>query len=82
MSTLHLGTSDAVYIDITVEESDRYTETVRLKIDRECIPGRVQGCNEVFITPRHLDAIGRFMIRQAEEIRNIQKFRSADSTTN
>jgi len=76
MPQLQIDVNPMFTLDITVRESDQYTESVFVKFERNMDPGRIQGCNEMFITPDQLDQLGRFFIRQAKEITSEQFHRN------
>jgi hypothetical protein len=71
MATLNLNKNE---IEVTVRESDEYTESVYVRLDR-LFPKERRGCNEMFLTPSDLEFLGRFLVRQADEIRTAQEFR-------
>jgi hypothetical protein len=76
MAQLRINSNEAFTIDATVRESDEYTQAVYVRFDRHYIPEGVHGCNEFFLTPTQLEQLGRFLVRQADEIRTAQQYRS------
>ncbi len=78
MATLRINSNDTFSIDITVRESDKYTESVYVRVDRYYAPEDVSGCNEFFLKSSELDRLGRFLILQAEEINQTQVNRGRD----
>lgn len=75
MAQLRINANDTFTIDVTVRESDEYTESVYVRIDRHMVPEEIRGCNEMFLTPSQIDQLGRFLIRQADEIQTAQVHR-------
>jgi len=77
MAQLRINANETFTIDVTVRESDEYTEQVYVRLDRHYVPEEIRGCHELFLTPTQLDQLGRFLIRQADEIRTAQEVRKA-----
>lgn len=75
MAQLRINANNTFTIDATVHESDEYTEAVYIRFDRHYIPEGISGCNEFFLTPVQLEQLGRFLVRQADEIRTAQQYR-------
>lgn len=75
MAQLRINANSTFTIDVTVRESDEYTESVYVRIDRHMVPEEIRGCNEMFLTPNQVELLGRFFMRQAEEIRMNQLMR-------
>lgn len=75
MSTLNLDTAPNCVVEITVRESDPFTEKAYVSFDRHMFQTSSKGCDEMFLTPSQLDLLGRYLIRQAEEIRQAQEIR-------
>lgn len=76
MSILRIDGNDTFSTEVTVRESDKYTQAVYVKFERHYVPEEVRGVNEMFLTPNQLENLGHFMIRQAREIRLEQESRS------
>lgn len=74
MAQLVINANKMFTIDATVRESDEYTEAVYVKFERH-FHDRLSGCNEFFLTPIQLEQLGRFLIRQADDIRTAQDMR-------
>ena len=72
MAQLRINVNPTFTLDVTVRESDEYTNSAYLKFEHHMISEEIQGCNEMFITPEHLELIARFLQRQADEIRSAQ----------
>lgn len=75
MATLRIDTNDSFTVDITVSETDKYTKSAYVRFDRHYIPEEIRGCNELFLTPIQLELLGKFFVRQAEEIKNLHSHR-------
>ena len=75
MSQLRIDANEMFTIDITVRESDEYTERAFVRFERNYIPESRQGCDEMFLTLDQLEGLGRFLCRQADEIRWAQNNR-------
>jgi hypothetical protein len=58
-----------------VRESDKYSGAVYMTTKHYVNKDTVRGVHEMFMTPVQLELFGRFLVRQAEEIRQAQKFR-------
>jgi hypothetical protein len=77
MATLQLHTNPNFSLDVSVRESDKYSKAVYLKFEHYISPENIRGVNQMFMTPIQLELLGRFLIRQADEIRTEQSFREA-----
>ena len=75
MAQLRINSNDAFTIDATVRESDEYTESVYVRFDRHYVTEHIRGEHEFFLTPVQLEQLGRFLLRQADEIRTTQEYR-------
>lgn len=75
MAVLRINANPTFTIDVTVRESDKYSEAVYVRFDRSILPEDITGVSEMFLTPNQLDNFGRFLIRQAEEINQAQVYR-------
>lgn len=72
MATLIINANEMFTIDVTARESDEYTQAVYLRFDRNYLPESKQPCSEMYLTPIQLELLGRFLLRQADEIRTVQ----------
>jgi len=75
MEMFRISTGKDFSIEVSVRESDKYTEAAYVKIARLHELADVSGTIEMFMTPAQLDLLGRFLIRQAEELSTAQKIR-------
>ena len=75
MSLLQIRANPNFTIDVVVRESDKYSELVYIKFERNTIDGDIERTSEAFLTPNQLDQLGRYLIRQAEEIAAMQIYR-------
>lgn len=75
MAKLRIDNNETYVTEVTVRESDKYSEFAYVKFDRNMIPEEIRGCNEMFITPNQLELLGKFFVRQAEEIRQEKRLR-------
>lgn len=75
MAQLRIDANETFTIDATVRESDEYSKAVYVRFDRHYIPEDIRGCNEFFLSPVQLEQLGRFLVRQADEIRTAQEHR-------
>ena len=75
MATLRLDGIGNLKTDVFVSESDEYSGLTFLKFTRQIGDYDVHRCDEVFMTTSQLDLLGRFLIRQAAEIRQSQEYR-------
>jgi hypothetical protein len=76
MSALQINTHDMSTIEVTCRESDKYTQDVFLKFERVYQDGGISGLNEMSISPTQLELLGKYLLRQAEEIRQAQIYKS------
>lgn len=74
MTTLQIKPNNDFEINITVKESDEYSKKILVRFDSHLMPEDLRGCNEMFLTVDELEKIGRFLLRQSDEIRAIQNF--------
>jgi hypothetical protein len=77
MSTLHIGLANSFDTMVTVKEADVYSGLAFVSLTRSYIPENIRGINEMFMSPTELDQLGRFFVRQAEDIRLAQAARTA-----
>lgn len=75
MAVYRIEQAGSLVTDISVRESDEYSEMVYMNIERHIVPENVRGTNEVYMTPVQLEQLGRFLMKQAEEIRTAQAVR-------
>ena len=75
MATLKLDIDSTFDVDVTVRESDKYSQLAFVKFEKNFHPEGIHACNELFLTPTQLDLLGRFFIRQADEMQSIQSLR-------
>lgn len=69
MAKLRINGTGSLVTEVTVRESDIYSGFAYIKFDKSIVPENIRGCSEMFITPEQLELLGKFFIRQAEEIR-------------
>lgn len=72
MATLRIDSNESFETKVIVRESDEYSEQVYLRLERHYIPEEIRGVNEMFLSPTQLEFLGRFLVRQADEIRTAQ----------
>lgn len=75
MATQIIHASDMFTVDVTVRESEPYSEQVYMKLELNYGPEKVHGTHEVFLTATQLELLGRFLVRQADDIRTEQAIR-------
>jgi hypothetical protein len=75
MATQIIHANEDFTVDITVRESDPYTKSAYVKFELNYGFEKVQGTHELFLTPAQLELLGRFLVRQADEIRTAQVMR-------
>ena len=78
MTTLTLNTNPSFSIDVSVRESDHYTEMVLLKIDRHFDDNRISSRSEMYMTTGEIKELGNFLITQAEHVESIQYSRKTN----
>lgn len=79
MTTLHLKTSENYFIEVHANESDKFTETACVKFVRSC-DNYTYNIGEIYLSASQLGQMGRFLLRQADEISTAQKVRHNDAT--
>ena len=75
MTSFRIDSNDTYSTEVLVRESDKYTQSVYVKFERNYIPEEVRGVNEIFMTTDELENLGRFLCNQAAEIRRLQNSR-------
>jgi hypothetical protein len=75
MSKFQLRPNTNFALDVSVRESDAYSESVYLRFEHCISPENISGMSEVFMTPLQLEMLGKFLIRRADEIRTEQAVR-------
>ncbi len=60
--------NDMFTVDVSVSGADGYSDSVRVKFEHNFGFGKVHRTDEIFLTPIQLDLLGRFLIRQADEL--------------
>lgn len=75
MAKLSIDIDKSITIDFTVRESDIHSKLIYFRIDKQLHPEEIHGCNEMLLTPTQAELLGRFLARQADEIRTEQSFR-------
>lgn len=74
MAKLVIDSNPTFTTDVEVRESDKYTESVFVSLKRNFGNHEI-ATGELFLTASQLDQVGRFFLRQAEEIRLAQQNR-------
>ena len=74
-ATLIIKSNDMFTVDVSVSESNKYDDAVQVKFAHNFGFGKVHRTDEVFLTPIQLELFGRFLIRQADELRTAQAFK-------
>lgn len=74
-ATMIIKANNTFTVDITVSDGNQYDDSVQLKFARNFGAGKVHGTDELFLTPIQMELLGKFLIRQADEIRTAQSFR-------
>lgn len=77
MATLILQANNTFTIDVSVSGDDGYSDAVQVKIENNFGDDKVHGTDELFLTPNHMELLGRFLIRQADELRNSRMWSEA-----
>jgi hypothetical protein len=75
MASLKIDVDSTFDVDVTVRESDKYSKLVFVKFEKNFAPENMHSCSEMFLTPMQLELLGRFLIRQADEIHTAQEIR-------
>lgn len=77
MAILSLPVNNSFSLNVTVRESDIHTEAVYVKTEHYVSENTIRGASEMFMTPAQLDELGRFYIREAENIKREQFYRNS-----
>lgn len=70
MNTHRIDSNELFATEITVRESDPYSDSILIRVlrteagDTDSVP-----CNEVFMSVDELEALGKFLVSQAAAIR-------------
>jgi len=75
MATLKINVDSTFDVDVTVRESDKYSQLAFVKFEKNFRPEHIHACNELFLTPTQLELLGRFFIRQADAMQTAQSIR-------
>lgn len=59
-------------VDVTVSDVNQYDDAVQVKFAHNFGYGKIHRTDEVFLTPVQLELLGKFLIRQADELRTAQ----------
>ena len=74
MSTLILETNPMFTTDVVVNSTGEHTQQACVKLmHRYRESGTIAKTGELFLTPTQLELVGRFFLRQAEELRQQHK---------
>jgi hypothetical protein len=76
MAMLSISVNNSFSLHVTVRESDKHTQAVYVKIENYVSEDMVRGVSDMFMTPSQLDELGRFYIREAENIKREQFYRN------
>lgn len=69
MTILRIKPDNTFEINVTIDLPDEFSKKIHVKFEHHLIPEDYRGCNELFLTVDELDKLGRFLLRQADEIR-------------
>lgn len=56
--------------------NDGYLDAVQVKFENNFGDGKVHGTDELFLTPNHMELLGKFLIRQADELRTARAMKA------
>lgn len=80
MALLKIEGNEMFDVDVTTRESDEYTKKMFLKFELNYNPDKIRAAHEMFLTPAQMDLLGRFLIREAAEVRTAQGNREVQAT--
>jgi hypothetical protein len=82
MAVLRINANQLFTVDVSVRESDIYSDGVYVNINRNYTgEGHLSsGASNFAVTPSQLDQLGRFLIKQAQEIATAQEVRRRDAS--
>lgn len=76
MTTHTINNNETFSIDIAVRESDKYTQSVYMRVDMNYHTEGFRGTHEVFMTTEEMRQLGYFLVNEAKMIEAEQKSRS------
>jgi hypothetical protein len=68
MTTYRIDNNDSYVTEVSVGESDKYTQLAYLKFARDNLVEEIRGVNEMFVTTQELRSFGQFLVDQADSI--------------
>lgn len=74
-ATMIIKANDMFTIDVSVTDDDGYSDAVQVKFEHNFGHGKVHGTNNVFLSPNHMELLGSFLIRQADDLRNARMWK-------
>jgi len=72
MSTLRVDSNPTFVTEVTVRESDKYSQSVYVKFDRHYVPEEIRGVDEMFMSVDELEDLAKFFLNEAKMIRSEQ----------
>ena len=69
MTKHRLDSNKTFSTEVTVRESDKYSNSIYMRFDRRFTPDESRGCNEIFLTVEELEKFGKFLLEQANTFR-------------
>lgn len=71
--SIHRVDSNPTFVtEVTVRESDKYSQAVYIKFDRHYVPEEIRGVDEMFMSVDELEDMAKFFIAEADKIRSAQ----------
>lgn len=74
-ATMMINTNNSFTVDVTIADGNKYDNAVQVRFAHNFGAGKVHRTDEIFLTPIQLDLLGRFLIRQANELQMAQSQR-------
>lgn len=72
MPKLIISSNPGFTTEVTVQESDQYSGLAYVRLEKNFRPEHVHATSELFLTSGELSLLGKFLIKQAEELRVAQ----------
>ncbi len=73
MTNHRINSNDNYITEVSVAETDKYTNSVYLKFQRHYVPEEVRGVNEMFLTIDEFEQLAKFFQNEANNIRTKYK---------
>lgn len=80
MTTQQISTNPTCNTNVTIRESDKYSQNVFVKFTSGQNPNNQRGCHEMWLTVDELDNLAKILKESAEKIRTQQNKRHSEDS--